>query len=620
MSLAAALASAMGGLRGGQAAQTVVSSSTASAQTSGSITPSPTQVDVATSNQSAMVPTAGVNRQLDLFIQKQLRTETSGAGYANRMANILSKLQGVYGNTDGGALQIAFSNFTGALQSLSSNPGNASAQSAALSAARSLAARLNTATQGIQTLRSNVDRDIGDASAKANADLIQIADINSRLQGLDSADPTAGTLIGQRDDAISDLSKLVDVRLVTDSSNQASLFTDSGIQLVGQGGASTFVYNSHGPLGASSLYNADPATSGVGSLGIKLPDGSTVDAVASSAVSSGQIAADLKLRDQTLVQAQTQIDQFAATLSSALSDQATAGTPVAGSSSAFDLNTSNISSGNTINLTYTDTTTNTQRQVSIVNVTDPAALPLQNGANANPLLVGANFSLGMASVVSQLNTALASNHLRFSNPSGSTLRVADDGTGASVISAASTITTVRSLAGGVAQLALFTDGNTLYTGAVTANGPQMTGLAGRIAVNPALLADPSKMSVYSTSSPTSAGDTTRADFLLSQLTSATLSYSPQTGLGLAAQPLKATLPAYLQQITGQQANASTLATQLQQGQNVVVSTLRQKSNSAAGINIDSELSSLILVQNNYAANKHIMSVVQSTMQNLLQAA
>ncbi len=620
MSLAAALASAMGGLRGGQAAQTVVSSSTASAQTSGSITPSPTQVDVATSNQSAMVPTAGVNRQLDLFIQKQLRTETSGAGYANRMANILSKLQGVYGNTDGGALQIAFSNFTGALQSLSSNPGNASAQSAALSAARSLAARLNTATQGIQTLRSNVDRDIGDAAAKANADLSQIADINSRLQGLDSADPTAGTLIGQRDDAISDLSKLVDVRLVTDSSNQASLFTDSGIQLVGQGGASTFVYNSHGALGASSLYNADPATSGVGSLGIKLPDGSTVDAVASSAVSSGQIAADLKLRDQTLVQAQTQIDQFAATLSSALSDQATAGTPVAGSSSAFDLNTSNISSGNTINLTYTDTTTNTQRQVSIVNATDPAALPLQNGANANPLLVGANFSLGMASVVSQLNTALASNHLRFSNPSGSTLRVADDGTGASVISAASTITTVRSLAGGVAQLALFTDGNTLYTGAVTANGPQMTGLAGRIAVNPALLADPSKMSVYSTSSPTSAGDTTRADFLLSQLTSATFSYSPQTGLGLAAQPLKATLPAYLQQITGQQANASTLATQLQQGQNVVVSTLRQKSNSAAGINIDSELSSLILVQNNYAANKHIMSVVQSTMQNLLQAA
>jgi len=47
--------------------------------------------------------------------------------------------------------------------------------------------------------------------------------------------------------------------------------------------------------------------------------------------------------------------------------------------------------GNSINLTYTDTATNTQRQISIVNVTASGALPLQNGANANPLLVGVNF-------------------------------------------------------------------------------------------------------------------------------------------------------------------------------------------------------------------------------------
>ena len=51
----------------------------------------------------------------------------------------------------------------------------------------------------------------------------------------------------------------------------------------------------------------------------------------------------------------------------------------------------------------------------------------------------------------------------------------------------------------------------------------MTGLAGRITVNPALLNNPSKLSVYSTSPPTAAGDTTRSDFLFSQLTSATFS-------------------------------------------------------------------------------------------------
>jgi flagellar hook-associated protein 1 FlgK len=57
---------------------------------------------------------------------------------------------------------------------------------------------------------------------------------------------------------------------------------------------------------------------------------------------------------------------------------------------------------------------------------------------------------------------------------------------------------------------------------------------------------------------------------------------------------------------------------LQQGQDVVVSNLQQKFNSVAGVSIDSEMSSLIALQNSYAANAHVMSVVQSMMTSLLQ--
>ena len=69
---------------------------------------------------------------------------------------------------------------------------------------------------------------------------------------------------------------------------------------------------------------------------------------------------------------------MAATLSTSLSDQTTAGTAVTGPPAGFHLNTSNVLAGNTINLTYTDTATNTQQKISIVNVTDPTALPLKN--------------------------------------------------------------------------------------------------------------------------------------------------------------------------------------------------------------------------------------------------
>jgi flagellar hook-associated protein 1 len=617
MGLSSALATAMSGLSANQAALSIISSNVANAQTPGYVAQNPNQIEVASGGFGSTVETTGVNRALDLFVQNQLRTETAGGAYADQTANILGQLQSVYGTPGGaGTLETSLSNFTTALQSLSSNPGDSSAQSVALTAAQTLAQQLNTTTQGIQSLRTNVDQDIGNSAAQANTDMSQIAQLNTRLQGMSPTDPQAATLMDQRDSAVNDLSKLADVRVVTDSSNQANVYTSSGIQLVGGGLASSFTYSSPGALSATSLYNSDPTKSGVGSLNIKLPNGASIDVVANNVLSSGQIAADLKLRDQTLVQAQTQVDQLAATLSSSLSDQTTAGTAVTGPPAGFSVNTSNLLAGNTINLSYTNTATNTQQKVSIVNVTDPTALPLKNGANANPLLVGINFSPPMTSVVSQLNSALGGSGLQFSL-SGSTLSVV--GSGSTTVNAASTTTTTSSLASGNPQLPLFTDSNSLYTGQYTGSGSQMTGLAGRITINPAVLANPSALSIYSTSPATATGDNTRSDFLFSQLTTGTFNYSPQTGLGSAAQPFNGTISNYLQQFISQQGNASTQATQLQQGQDVVVSTLQQKFASTSAVNIDTEMANLIQVQNTYAANAHIMSVVQSMMQSLLQA-
>jgi flagellar hook-associated protein 1 len=614
MGLSSALATAMSGLRANQAALSIISSNVANANTPGYVAQNANQIEVASGGVGSGVSVTGVNRQLDLFVQNQLRTETAGGAYADQISNILSQLQSVYGTPGGeGTLETALSNFTTALQSLSNNPGDSSAQSVALSAAQTLAGQLNSTTEGIQSLRSNVEQDIGNSATQANADMSQIAQINTRLQGLSANDPLAATLMDQRDSAINDLSKLVDIKVTTDSSNQTNIFTTSGIQLVGAGLASSFTYTSKGSLDATDLYSTDPKQNGVGSLNIKLPNGAAVDVVANGLLSSGQIAADLKLRDQTLPQAQTQIDQMAATLCSSLSDVTTAGSAVTGPPAGFSVNTSNVLPGNTVNLTYTDGG-GTQHQISIVNVTDPKALPLQNGPNANPLLVGANFSSTSPSIATQLQAALGGTGLQFS-VSGGTLSITG-GSGVTV-NALSSTTTSQTTASGIPQVALFTDAGSLYTGQYTAGGSQMTGLAGRISINPSILNNPSVLSNYSGSTP--AGDNTRSDFMFKQLTSASFSYSPSTGLGSAAQPFTSTLSNYLQSFISQQGNASTLATQLQQGQSVVVSTLQQKFNSTASPNIDTEMSNLIQVQNTYAANAHIMSVVQSMMQTLLQA-
>jgi flagellar hook-associated protein 1 FlgK len=618
MGLSAALASAMSGLRANQAALSITSSNIANASTPGYVNQSVNQVEQATGGYGSSVQVTGVNRDLDTYIQTQLRTETSGGAYADQLSNILGQLQNVYGTPGGvGTLETSLSNFTSALQAISTSSGSSSSQSVALSAAQNLATQLNSTTQGIQALRTSVNQDIGTCVTQANAAMNTIANINTQLQGLSPNDPAAATLQDQRDSAINTLSSLMDIRTNTDATGEVSVFTGSGVQLVTSGLASTMSFSSPGALTPNSLYNTNPSQSGVGSLTIQLPNGGSTDMVATNAISSGQIAADLKLRDQTLVQAQTQVDQLAATLSSSLSDTTTAGTAVAGPPAGISVDTSNVLPGNTINLTYTPNGSSTPQQVSIVNVADSSVLPIKNAPNANPQVVGVNFSGGMSSIVSALNAALGNSGVQFSNPSGTTLSMT--GSPFATVTAASTTTTASSLQDGSAALPLFTDGNSDYTGAIGVGGSQMTGYAGRITVNPALLNNPSALSTYNTSPTTAAGDTTRSDYLFTQLTNATFSYSPQTGLGSTAQPFTGTVTSYLQQFISQQGNAATQATQLQQGQDVVVSTLQQKFNSTSGVSIDTEMSNLIALQNSYAANAHVMSVIQSMMTTLLQA-
>jgi flagellar hook-associated protein 1 FlgK len=620
MGLSSALASAVSGLRANQAALSITSANVANASTPGYIAESSNQIEVPSGGPGSSVQVTGVTRELDSFIQGQLRTEIGGGGFADQTANILGQLQSLYGTPGGtGTLETAFNNFTSAVQAISTSSTGLSAQTTALAAAQALAQQLNTTSQGIQTLRTNAEQDIGTSVSQANTDLNQIAAINTKLQGLSPTDPSAATLEDQRDNAINDLAKLVDVKVVNTGNNQVSLFTNTGIQLVGAGLASQFNFTSPGTLTPTSLYNTDPTKSGVGTLSISLPNGSSIDVVANNVISSGQIAADLKLRDQTLVQAQTQVDQFAATLASSLSDQTTAGTAVtSGTQSGFDLNVANLQPGNTINLTYTDNTTGTQQQVQIVRVDDPTALPLSSPPGVSPRVIGVNFSGGLASVVSQLNAAFGPNHLQFSTPSGNTLRVTNDATSGATVTAASVTSTVSSLTSGSPQLPLFTDAGSLYTGAITGSGSQLTGLAGRITVNPALLNNPANLTVFSNSPLTPAGDTTRSDFIFSQLTSGSFTYSPQTGLGSRTAPFNGTIGGYLQQFLSLQANTASSATQLQQGQDVVVSTLQQKFDSTSKVNIDTEMSNLIALQNSYAANAHVMSVIQSMMTTLEQ--
>jgi flagellar hook-associated protein 1 len=278
------------------------------------------------------------------------------------------------------------------------------------------------------------------------------------------------------------------------------------------------------------------------------------------------------------------------------------------------VDTASLSAGNSLQLTYTDSS-NVQHTVTVVSLGSGGSLPLQSSpSNPNNQTIGVDFSGGMGGVVSALNTALGAN-LQFSN-TGTVLNVVNAASTTNVVNSLSATSTSTSLTSGSPQLPLFLDGSTPITGALSASGSQTTGLAGRITVNSAVAAAPSSLVAYAAG--TAVGDPTRPNFILSQMTSASLTYSPTTGIGSSQQPYSGTLPDYLSAVVTQQSQAANAATNLQQGQDTVVSALQQRFNDQSGVNIDTELSNLISLQNAYGANARVMSTIQQMMQTLLQ--
>jgi flagellar hook-associated protein 1 FlgK len=621
MGLGQALTSAGTGLRATQSALSLIAGNIANAETPGYVKKTSTLVASAAGNLTIGVRISSVNRELDQYLQRQIRTETSGGNYASTRADYYSRLQDVFGQPGAAnALESVFNDFSSATQSLATSPDSAAARYGVLTTAQTLAQHLNGMTADIQGLRSDAEAGLGDAVQQANDAMRQIASINLQLGQANVEDATTAVLRDTRDAAIDKLSTLMNIKVIPTDNNKINIFTNSGTQLVGDT-AAVLTFNSQGSLSANSLWNADPTKSGTGTILLHTGTNTSVDLIAANAFGSGKIGALVEMRDHILVDAQAQVDQIAAGLARALSDRTTAGTPAtSGGQTGFDVDVGSLLPGNTVQLSYTDSTGAT-KQVTIMRVDDTRVLPLDNNATPNPndKVVGVDFSQGMGSVIAQISAALGTTGLKFSNPSGTTLRVLDDGAGGQVdVNALSATSTVTSLTSGGAEVPLFLDGTNPYSGAITNLGNQSTGLAGRIAVNPALIADPTRLVVYQTSPLTNAGDSTRPNFLVDRLTNGVLDFSPQAGVGTVSAPYSSTLTSYMQQMISQQGDAAENADSLNQGQQVVVNSLQQRFADQSSVNIDEEMANLLKLQTAYGANARVMSAIKDMLNQLLQ--
>lgn len=563
---------------------------------------------------------AVVNREFDKTIWSQLLQSTSPSAYLDTQSKYLTQIDQYMGKTDAGAnISGAITDFDQALQSLATSPDDPSSKSAFVDKAQVLASQLNQASNDIQSLRTSAESEIADQITKVNGLTKQIADLNSQVVGQQAAGRDVSNLLDARDEAVRQLSSYMDIGTLESADGHLSVFTTSGLSLVSDHGTQ-FEFDARGTLTAGTVWSKDDAERTVGTIRVADNGSQVIDLIASGTLRSGSLAALVELRDHTLVDAQAQLDDIAAGLAEAMSNRTVEGTAVtSGSSNGFDVDLTGLQQGNRVTFTYTDVASGEAKTVTFVRVDDPAALPLDDSATskANDTVYGIDFSAGMGSVAAQIQTALGGG-FSVSNPSGEVLEILDDGGGTTRVTGLSADITSTALQDGETGLPLFVDGATTdyYTGSFE-RGSQKTGFATRIAVNAAVIADPSLLVQWQTSPATDAGDATRPQALLDRLEKTVFDFGSETGMASEGHGFSTTLANFADRMVSFWGAATASASSALDSQSTIQSNLVERMKTASGVNVDQELARLIQLQSAYAANARVMSTAKDMLDALM---
>lgn len=614
MGLSVTLSNALSGMRVGQNALDTLSNNVANAGTPGYHRRSVSVIDSLGVN-STYAREGQLSRAFNQSLQQHYTRTTAESGFTSVQASFLDRVQTLFGKPGTiGSIDSAYNAFESSLAAAGTSPDSYANRADLVQKAQTVASTLNRLSSDIQSLRQEIEAQLSNSVDTINNQLQSLEKVNLRLadQGIDTT--SRATLMDQRDRLVEDLSQQMDLRVSYRGDGTVSLMTRSGVGILDVK-ASVFSYESAGALSAASRFSPNDAVSGVGKLTIMTPAGLEIDLIKQNVLQSGELAGLIQLRDQQLVQAQDQLDEIAASVAQAMSTNVTQGTQVtSGPSNGYEVDLASVRNGNEFTFKYMQG--GAEKTIRVLRVDDTTKLPLDYVDANGGRVIGLDFSGGTAAVASQLQNRLGGG-FNISNPSGSTIRIMDDGVaGTTDMLSLSTRTTSSGLQNGTLGFSLFVDTNNAdFTNSLDGVG-QKLGFASRISVNASIVADNKLLVQYTGTTPL--GDQDRLNQLINNLDDMRFSGSQGAGLSNASSRLGGTVADLISQTLNYQGNVAEAAISNNETQQQTLSALTQRLDSEYGVDVDEEMARLMELQNAFAANARVMSVVQELMDSLMQ--
>ncbi len=304
MSLTASLNIALSGLQSAQGAMNLTSNNLAGVNDPNYVRKSVAFESNITGGVSNGVTLSEIRRDFDMLLQKDYRQEVAKQKHLEVMSQYHSKIESLYGSiANKNSLGDLITRLRQKMESLSTSPEVSANQFNAISAANEVANRFRDMSRTVSAERNRADKQLGSAMFTINQQLQIIAEINKKITGLQAMKKDATGLRDKRDAAIDKLATYMDIYYFESANGQITVGTKGGENLVTGHIAGTLSFEET-PL-VNQLVTYPDGLSGI-TVNI---NGAVTDITAR--LNKGELAALFDLRDTTLPVISKQLDQLA---------------------------------------------------------------------------------------------------------------------------------------------------------------------------------------------------------------------------------------------------------------------------------------------------------------------
>lgn len=254
---------------------------------------------------------SSISRAESTLVTSQLVSKSADYGEEAAQAESLTALENIVGIGDG-SLSSAIDDFFDAWQALSSNPGEDLERQEVLQSGEQLAAAFQQMDQDLAELQDNIDQQIISEVEILNSQLEQIADLNGRIVAMEAGGSSANGLRDELDLLLQEVAETVGIQYYEQDTGAVSVQLASGVSLVLGSEASTVT-----------------AERSDGTVELSVANGNATTEIDSDQL-GGEFKGLLTVRDETIAEVRSDLDQLAWQLAESVNAVHSAGTDLSG--------------------------------------------------------------------------------------------------------------------------------------------------------------------------------------------------------------------------------------------------------------------------------------------------